>query len=118
VLALLLASLGLYSVLSYVVTTRRHEFGVRSALGAQPSRLVRLVIWDGMRYVVLGIAVGIGAVIAGGKVLSALLYGVTPSDPLVIGVAALVLTGSALAAAALPAARAVRVDPMIALREE
>jgi hypothetical protein len=117
-LALVLASLGLYSVLTYVVTTRRHEFGVRSALGAQPVRLVRLVLWDGLRYVLIGVVVGVGAVIAGGQVLTALLYGVSPADPLVIGAAVLVLGAAALIAAALPAIRTIRVDPMIALREQ
>jgi predicted permease len=117
-LALILASLGLYSVLSYLVASRRHEFGVRLALGAQAGRLVRLVLRDGLRIVVIGAVVGIGIVIVGGRVLASLLYGVAPTDPVVIGAAVAVLLVSAVVAAVLPALRATRVDPMIALREE
>jgi ABC-type antimicrobial peptide transport system permease subunit len=116
--ALVLAGLGLYGVTSYAVARRTREIGVRMALGAQPSRVLALVVADGLRPVLAGAAVGILLALALGRLLRSLLFGVGPADPLSIGLAAFVLGASALLAALLPARRAARVDPLIALRAE
>jgi predicted permease len=116
-LALLLAGLGMYSVLAYAVTLRRHELGVRLALGATGGRLMRQVIGDSVRQVSVGILAGGALVVVGSRYVTSLLYEVSPRDPLVIGAAAGALILCAAAAALLPARRASRVDPMVALQE-
>ena len=117
-LALMLAAIGLYSVIAYGVTQRTHEMGVRIALGAQAREVVALIVRDGLRVVAVG--VGIGAVIAvsAGHWIAPLLFQVSPRDPLVYGVVALTLAAVALAAGWLPARRASRVDPATALRAD
>ena len=118
VLALVVAALGIYSTIAYMVAQRTHEFGVRTALGAQTSDILRQVIGRSVRTVAIGVAVGIGLAIAGGRFVAALLYGIEPGDPAVmIGVAAALLAVAA-GAAFWPAWRAARVDPATALRAE
>ncbi|MEO8633672.1 MAG: ABC transporter permease [Gemmatimonadales bacterium] len=116
--ALLLAALGLYSVLAYAVRGRTQELGVRLALGAAPSSLVRLVVSDGVRLTLLGTALGILGALAAGRALASLLYGVPAWDPLTLGLATATVLLTALCASLLPARRATRIDPMTALRSE
>ena len=118
VLALVLAAVGIYSVLSYTVRNRRREIGIRMALGAQIRDVVRLVVLQGMRPAGLGIAIGLAAALALGHLLSSVVYGVTPGDPWTLAAVAAVLAVVALFACLLPARRATRVDPIRALREE
>jgi predicted permease len=116
--AVLLAGLGLYSVLAYAVRGRMQELGIRVALGAAPASLVRMVVRDGMRLTLIGALLGIGGALAGGRALASLLYGVPAWDPLTIGVSAATVLLATLGASLLPARRAARVDPMTALRSE
>ncbi len=116
-LALLLAAVGIYSVLSYSVGRRAREIGVRMALGAQIRDVVRLVVLEGMRPILLGIVLGIGAALVLGRVLASLFFGVSVADPLLFGAAALLLALVALLASAGPAWRAARVSPSEALKE-
>lgn len=116
--ALLLAALGLYGVLSYSVTQRTRELGLRSALGARPGDVSRLVVRQGMMLTAAGLAVGVAAALAGGRVLASQLVGVTPRDPVTLATVVLLSAGVAALASYLPARRATRVDPMVALRSE
>lgn len=116
--ALLLAAIGLYGVLSFYVSQRRHEIGVRLALGAEPGRVVRLVMGRGLWLVAAGLVVGVGGALAGGRLIDQLLYGVEATDLATYLTAAAVLMGVAVAACLLPAWRASRVDPSVALRVE
>ncbi|MCD9030377.1 ADOP family duplicated permease [Luteimonas sp. Y-2-2-4F] len=116
VLALLLAAVGLYAVMAVAVTARRHEFGVRAALGAPPGRLLRQVLMEGGRQVGLGLAVGLVAALATSRLLQNFLFDVDPADPAAIAIVVMVLAGAGVAACFLPAMRAARVPPMQALR--
>ena len=117
-LALLLAAVGLYGVLSYVVSQRTQELGIRIALGAARGDLLRLVVRQGLGITVVGVVIGVVGALAGGKAVAALLYGVSPHDPLVLGIVTLLLLSVAAVASYLPARRATNVDPMVALRYE
>jgi putative ABC transport system permease protein len=117
-LALLVAVIGIYSTISYSVTQRTHEFGVRAALGARIGDVLKQVVGEGLRVVAIGVVVGIALALAAGKLISALLYDVKPGDPLVMTVVSIMLLGVAAVAALVPAWRAARVDPVTALRSE
>ncbi|HEY5218851.1 MAG TPA: FtsX-like permease family protein, partial [Gemmatimonadaceae bacterium] len=117
-LALLLAMIGLYGTISYDVTRRRNEIGVRIALGAVGARVVRMVIGDAGRLILLGIALGLALAFATTRFVSSFLFGLTATDPTTMVLAALALGLVAIGAALVPAWRAARVDPMDALREE
>jgi putative ABC transport system permease protein len=118
VLALLLASIGIYGVISYTVKQRTHELGLRLALGAQPRDVLKLILTQGLRSTLLGIMIGLGASFALTRWMEKLLFGVRPTDPLTFGVIALVLLSVALLACWIPARRATKVNPLIALRNE
>ena len=117
-LALLIAAVGLYSVIGYEVARRGHELGIRVALGAKAADLLRLVLLGGLRVAVVGILIGLAATLAGAKWLQPILFEVAPRDPLVLGGVALTLLAAAIAATMLPAVRASRADPQAALRAE
>ena len=117
-LALLLAMIGLYGVLSYLVTQRRTEFGIRMALGARPHAILRLVILDSLAVLAGGVAVGVGLSLATSRLLQKMLFGLSPHDVTTMLIAVGVLTTVGLIAAFLPARKATRVDPMVALRYE
>ena len=117
-LALLLAAVGVYGVISYDVGQRTREIGVRMAVGARAADVAALVMRDGLRLVAIGVVVGTGVAIAGGRVLRPLLYGTSPHDPVVLVGVALVLLVVATLACLVPARRAMRVDINVAIREE
>jgi putative ABC transport system permease protein len=117
-LALLLSAVGIFGVLAFAVSQRKREFGIRMALGAQIGDVLSLVLARGARIAVAGIAVGVVGSAALARSLAALLFGVDPLDAASFGAAAALLALVALGAASIPAWRAARVDPAIALREE
>jgi len=116
VVALLLAMVGLYGLIAYSVAQRRMEIGVRMSLGADRSRVLKMILRQGLRLVAVGLIVGIVGSLALSSVLGALLYGVAPRDPLVLAAVALVLFFTGALASAVPALRASRVAPVEALR--
>jgi len=116
--ALLLAAIGLYGVMSYTVSHRISEIGIRMALGAQAVDVIKLVMRETALLVGIGVIIGLGAALAFTRLISSLLFDLTPTDPLTIALASLLMIASAALAGFLPARRACRVDPMIALRYE
>jgi putative ABC transport system permease protein len=117
-IALLLAGVGVYGVMAYTVTQRTHEIGIRMALGAQSKDVVKQVLTEGTRLAAIGLAIGFAGSLAATRLIATLLFGIKPTDPLTFAAVAAVLTSVALAACYIPARRAMRVDPMIALRHE
>jgi ABC-type antimicrobial peptide transport system permease subunit len=115
--ALALASVGIYSVLSYIVRGRRREIGIRAALGAGTADVLRLVIAEGLAPTSLGIVAGVAVALASGTLLRKILYGVSQSDPLTLGSVSLLLFVVSILASVVPAWRAARVDPSIVLRD-
>jgi putative ABC transport system permease protein len=113
-----LAAIGIYGVMAYAVSQRTTEIGVRMAVGASSRAVFRLVLLDGLKVTALGVVVGIGGSLLIAKSLGALLFGVRPGDPVTLGATAVVLLIVAAIACFLPAWRATRVDPVVALRTE
>jgi putative ABC transport system permease protein len=117
-LALVLSAMGIYSVLSYSVAQRTREMGMRMALGAQPGHVLRLVVGGGARLALLGIVVGLVAALALTKLMTGLIYGVQPADPITFVSAVAVLGATTLVACFVPARRATKIDPIVALRHQ
>lgn len=117
-LALTLAAVGIFGVISYSAAQRTHEIGIRMALGAQRGDVIRLVIGQGLVLVSIGVGIGIAAAVGLTRLMASLLYGVRPTDPLTFITVSIFLLAVALIASCIPARRAARVDPMVALRHE
>jgi ABC-type antimicrobial peptide transport system permease subunit len=116
--ALLLASMGVYGVISYLVSERTREIGIRLALGAQKSNIVRIILQQGLQLAVVGAGVGLLCAVIVSHLMASLLYDVKPTDPLSFTGVAAFFIGVALLACYLPARRAMQIDPMVALRHE
>ena len=117
-MALLLGAIGLYGVIAYSVSQRTHEIGIRVALGGQREDILRLILRHGTRLALIGVTIGIAAALGLSRFLSSLLYGVKPTDPLTFVAVVVLLAMVSGAACYIPARRATRVDPMVALRYE
>src|SRR5687768_1887711 len=116
--ALLLSAIGIYGITSYTVAQRSHEIGIRLALGAQLSDVLKLVLSHGLKLSIIGAAIGLLGAYVGTRAITSVLYGVSATDPLTFGFVSLLLIGVALLACYVPSRRATRVDPLIALRNE
>jgi putative ABC transport system permease protein len=117
-IALILAAVGIFGVISYSTSQRTHEIGIRIALGAQQHNVLRMILGQGTKLALLGVAAGAVAALLLTHFMASLLYGVSAIDPLTFGAVCIILLGVAVSACYIPARRAMRVDPMIALRHE
>jgi putative ABC transport system permease protein len=117
-IALLLTAAGIFGVLSYLVTQRTREIGLRMALGAQPQEVLRVIVGHGLRLVLFGLCIGVAGALVVTRWMSSVLFDVKPTDPLTFAAVAVLLTAVAFLASYVPARRAMRVDPMVALRYE
>jgi len=117
-IALILAAVGIFGVISYSASQRTHEIGIRIALGAQQRNVLRLILGQGTKLALLGLGAGAAAALPLTHLMAGLLYGVSATDPLTFGAVGIVLLGVAVTACYIPARRAMRVDPMVALRHE
>jgi ABC-type antimicrobial peptide transport system permease subunit len=117
-IALALAAVGIYGVMSYAVSQRRHEIGIRMALGANRHKVLRMVVWNGLRLAGTGVAIGIAGALSLTRLITSMLFGVRPTDPATFAGVAGALVAVALLATWAPAWRATQVDPVIALRYE
>jgi putative ABC transport system permease protein len=118
IVALLLGAIGIYGMLSYTMSQRAHEVGIRIALGAESRQVVRMVVGEGMRIIVIAVVIGLAGSLAATRLLRSQLFGVGPTDVLTFSVVTAILALVAVLACLLPARRASRVDPMIALRTD
>src|SRR5258708_30544326 len=117
IIALLMAASGIYGLLSYSVSQRTYELGLRMALGAQQSQIVGLILRQGMKLVLIGSIIGVAAAFAFTRVLSSLLFGVSATDPVIYLAAPAIIAATSLLSCLLPALRATRVSPIVAIRE-
>jgi putative ABC transport system permease protein len=117
-IALVLAAVGIYGVMAYTVTQRTHEIGIRMAMGAQSEDVLRQVLAEGARLAAIGLAIGLAGSLVASRLIAALLFGVKPTDPVTFAAVAVILASVSLAACYIPARRATRVDPLVALRYE
>ena len=118
ILALGLAAVGLYGLLAYAVARRSHEIGVRKALGAADSGIVRMVLRGALGITLVGIAIGLAASLAASRIVASQLYGVSPRDPVILSISAASLVVVTIIAALAPLRRATRVDPVVTLRAD
>jgi putative ABC transport system permease protein len=116
--ALTLAALGIYSVLSYSIAQRTREIGLRVAFGAERGSVLRLIVGDGVRLAFVGIIAGIAAAMALTRLMTDLLYGIRPTDPITFGAVTALLAATSVLACYIPAQRAMKLDPVVALRHE
>jgi putative ABC transport system permease protein len=116
--ALLLAAIGIYGVMAYTVAARTQEIGIRMSLGANPKDILKLVVRQGMNLALIGVGIGLAASLALARLITALLFNTSASNPLAFAAAAITLTATAAAACYIPACRATKVDPMVVLRYE
>jgi ABC-type antimicrobial peptide transport system permease subunit len=117
-LALLVASIGLFGLMSYNVTRRTTEIGIRMALGAQQQSVLTMVLRESLILVVIGVVIGVGAAVGGGRFIASLLFGLEPTDVWTVAMAVVLMTAVSAFAGYLPARRASRLDPMVALRHD